>query len=132
MDCGTQSIKFSPAIGDEGEEVNINNISKNIKEEIQDVKENYAKFKASGKGHDRINQAGSVATSILGAVLKVIAVIIGVALVCVGIFALIALITSMFITNEFLGITPFGHGIPQYLDLFMSGTTFFWFWVAIG
>ncbi len=115
-----------------GEEVNISNISKNIKEEIQDVKENYEKFKASGKGRDRMNQAGSVASSILGAGLKIIAVIIGIGLVFLGIFAIIALFTSMFVTNEFLGISPFGHGIPQYLDLFLSGSTFFWFWIAIG
>ena len=115
-----------------GEEVNINNISKNIKEEIQDVKENYEKFKASGKGRDRMDQAGSVASSILSAGLKVIAVIIGIALVFAGIFAIIALVTSMFVTNEFLGVFPFGHRIPQYLDLFISGNTFFWFWIAIG
>jgi phage shock protein PspC (stress-responsive transcriptional regulator) len=115
-----------------GEEVNISNISKNIKEEIQEVKVNYEKYKATGKGREHLDQAGSVAASVLRAILKIVAVIIGIALVFAGIFAIIALITSLFITNEFLGITPFGHGIPQYIDLFMSGTSFFWFWIAIG
>ncbi len=118
-----------------GEEVNINNISKNIKEEIQDVKENYEKYKSSksyARGRERIDQAGGVAMSGIRAILKIIAVIIGIVLVFAGIFALIALITSMFVTNEFLGISPLGHGMPHYLDLFVSGNTLFWFWIGLG
>lgn len=115
-----------------GEEVNISNISKNIKEEIQDVKENYEKFKASGKGRERFSEAGNVISSILKAIVKVIVVIFGISLIAIGIFAIIALVTSLLITKEFFGIIPFGNGLPQYLDLLMSGTTFFWFWIAIG
>ncbi len=115
-----------------GEEVNITNISKNIKEEIQEVKENYEKFKSSGKGRERMSKAGNIITSILKAILKVAAVIFGVFLIAIGIFAIIALVTSLLITKEFIGITPLGQGLPQYLDLLMSGTNFFWFWIAIG
>ncbi len=117
-----------------GEEVNINNISKNIKEEIQEVKENYERYKTSKsytRGRDRVDQAGNVAMSGVRALLKILAVIIGIVLVFAGIFAIIALITSMFITNEFLGISPIGHGIPHYLDLFVSGNTLFWFWIGL-
>jgi phage shock protein PspC (stress-responsive transcriptional regulator) len=115
-----------------GEEVNISNISKNIKEEIQDVKDNYQKFRTSDRGRERMDQAGNVVTSVGMAILKIFVVIFGIVLITVGIFSLIALVTSMFITNEFLGIAPFGHGLPHYLDLFVSGSTLFWFWVAIG
>ena len=118
-----------------GEEVNINNISKNIKEEIQDVKENYEKYKSSKsyvRGRERMDQAGNVAMSGIRMVLKIIAVVVGIALVFAGIFAIIALVTSMFITNEFLGISPLGHGMPHYLDLFVSGNTLFWFWIGLG
>jgi phage shock protein PspC (stress-responsive transcriptional regulator) len=115
-----------------GEEVNINNISKNIKEEIQDVKENYDRFRANNKGRERMDQAGNVVLSVFRAILKIFVVIFGVILVIIGIFAIIALITSLFITNEFLGITPFGQGLPHYLDMFISSGTLFWFWIAIG
>ncbi len=115
-----------------GEEVNINNISKNIKEEIQDVKENYDKFRANGKGRERMEQAGNVLMSILRAILKIFVVIFGVILVAIGIFSIIALITSLFITNEFLGISPFSNSLPHYLDLFASGNTLFWFWTGLG
>ena len=115
-----------------GEEVNINNISKNIKEEIQDVKENYEKFRTNSRGRDRIDHAGNIFGSAFGAIIKIFAVIIGIALVFAGISAIIALVTSLFITNEFIGISPIGHGIPHYLDLFVSGNTLFWFWIGLG
>ena len=115
-----------------GEEVNISNISKNFKEEFQDVKENYEKFRSNNKGRERMDAAGNVVVSVLGAILKIFVVIFGVVLVAVGIFSIIALITSLFITNEFLGISPFSSGLPHYLDLFVSGSTLFWFWVGIG
>jgi len=115
-----------------GEEVNISNISKNIKEEIQDVKENYEKLKANNRVRGRMDQAGNVLMSVLRAILKIFLVFFGVILVFTGIFAIIALVTSLFVTNEFLGISPFGHGLPHYLDLFVSGNTLFWFWIGIG
>jgi phage shock protein PspC (stress-responsive transcriptional regulator) len=115
-----------------GEEVNINNISKNIKEEIQDVKDNYEKFKANNRGRERVDQAGNLLLSLFQTIVKIIVIVVGIALVFAGIFAIIALITSLFITNEFLGITPFSHGLPHYLDMFVSGNTLFWFWIGIG
>jgi len=115
-----------------GEEVNINNISKNIKEEVQDVKENYEKFRTNSRSRERMDHAGGILSSIFSAILKILAVIIGIALVFAGIFAIIALVTSLFITNEFIGITPLGNGLPHYLDLFANGNTLFWIWIGIG
>ncbi len=118
-----------------GEEVNINNISKSIKDEFQDVKESYRKFRTTGgysKGQERIHEVGSVFVQILRAVAKVLIVFIGGILVLAGIAAIFALIISLFVTNEFIGITPWGSGIPHYFDLLVDGQLLSWFWIAMG
>lgn len=118
-----------------GEEVNINNISKSIREEIQDVKENYKNFRTNQsyiRGRDRLNDAGNLVISVLLAILKICVVFIGIVLVLAGIFAIIALFTSLFVSSEFLGVSPFGHGIHNYSNLFVSGDTHSWFWIGIG
>src|SRR5665647_1233722 len=117
-----------------GEEVNINNISKTIKEEIQDVKENYQNFRASKsyiRSRERIDDAGNVAMSVLRAILKIIVVFFGIILVSIGIIAIIALFTSLFVSSEFIGITPFSNELPNYLGLFVSDGTLTWFWIGL-
>lgn len=117
-----------------GEEVNVNNISKSIKEEIQDVKDNYNKFRTSksySQGQERLSEAGNVLFSILRAALKIIIVVLGVILVIASIITIIALIVSLFITHEFIGISPFSSGFPFYLHLFMNGGIMSWFWIGI-
>ena len=118
-----------------GEEVNINNISKTIKEEIQDVKENYQNFRANKsyiRGREGLDEAGNVAMSALRAILKIFVVIFGIVLVIVGIFSIIALVTSLFVSHEFIGISPFSNGLPHYIDLFVNNGTLTWFWVGLG
>ena len=113
-----------------GEEVNISNISKNIKEEIQDVKDNYENFRANKsyiRGSERIDAAGNVLLSVIRAILKIFAVIFGIVLVAIGIFSLIALVTSLFISGEFIGISPFSNQMLHYFDLFVSSETISWF-----
>ncbi|HZK96305.1 MAG TPA: PspC domain-containing protein [Prolixibacteraceae bacterium] len=117
-----------------GEEVNINNISKTIKEEIQDVKENYQNFRASKsyiRSRERIDDAGNVALSVLRAIFKIIVVFFGIILVSIGIIAIIALFTSLFVSSEFIGITPFSNELPHYLGLFVSDGTLTWFWIGL-
>lgn len=117
-----------------GEEVNINNISKTIKDEIQDVKDNYQNFRANKsylRGRDGLGEAGNVFVSVIRAILKIFVVFFGVILLFVGIISIIALFASLFVSNEYIGISPFHNGLPNYLDLFVSGTTLFWFWVGV-
>jgi phage shock protein PspC (stress-responsive transcriptional regulator) len=118
-----------------GEEVNISNISKNIKEEIQDVKDNYENFRANKsyiRSRERIDEAGTVFISVVRAILKIFVVIFGIILISVGILLIIALITSLFVSGEFLGISPFNDGLPRYLDLFVGNGNLTWFWVGLG
>ncbi len=117
-----------------GEEVNINNISKSIKEEFQDVKDNYKRFRTSNsysKGEERVREVGNIFVQILGAVVKILVIVLGVVLVIAGITAVVALFGSLFITHEFIGITPWDAGMPHYLDLFVDGRVLTWFWLGI-
>ena len=117
-----------------GEEVNINNISKTIKEEIQDVKENYQNFRANKsyiRSRERLDDAGGIAMSVLRAIFKIIVVFFGIILVSIGIIAIIALFTSLFVSSEFIGITPFSNELPHYLGLFVSDGTLTWFWIGL-
>ncbi len=116
-----------------GEPVNINNISKNIKEEFQEVKEMANKIKSEKPYlREKAESLGNIFISIIKIALRVFAIIFGLIMVVVGMLAVIVLITSMLITDEFLGITPFGGDVTQYLNLFVSSTTLFWFWVGAG
>jgi len=117
-----------------GEEVNINNISKTIKEEIQDIKENYQNVRSNKsyvRSRERFDDAGSVVMSVLRAILKIIVVFFGIILVSIGIIAIIALFTSLFVSSEFIGITPFSNELPHYLGLFVSDGTLTWFWIGL-
>ena len=117
-----------------GAEVNISNISKTIKEEIQDVKDNYQNFRANKsyiRSRERLDDAGNVALSVIRAILKIIVVFFGIILVAIGIIAIIALFTSLFVSGEFIGITPFSNELPHYLGLFVSDGTLSWFWIGL-
>jgi phage shock protein PspC (stress-responsive transcriptional regulator) len=114
-----------------GEEVNVNNISKSIKEEIQDVKVNYDKFRKSksySKGQERLSDAGNVLLSILRAFAKIFVVFFGVVLVIISIALIIAFIVSLIAGHEFIGISPFS---TLYPHLFVNGGTLSWIWVGI-
>jgi hypothetical protein len=37
----------------------------------------------------------------------------------------------LFITQEFIGITPWSVGVPNYLDLFVDGKLLTWFWIGL-
>jgi phage shock protein PspC (stress-responsive transcriptional regulator) len=118
-----------------GEEVNISNISKTIKEEIQDVKENLQNFKANKsyvRGRERFDDAGNIALSGVAAIFKIFVVIFGIVLVVIGIFSIIALFTSLLVSGEFIGISPFSTHLPHYFDLFVNNGTLTWFWIGLG
>src|ERR1035437_10125200 len=117
-----------------GEEVNINNISKTIKEEIQDVKENYQNFRASksyARSRERFDDTGNAVSSVFRIILKIFAIIFGIVLVSIGVFSIIALVSSLYLSSQCIGISPFNHELPNYINLFVSGDTLSWFWVGL-
>jgi phage shock protein PspC (stress-responsive transcriptional regulator) len=117
-----------------GEEVNINNISKTVKEESQDGKDSYQNYKTAktySRSRERNDDGGSIIGSIIRGILKIILVFFGIILVSIGIIAILALVISIFASNELLGISPFSHEMPQYLNLFVNSDTLSWFWFGL-
>ncbi len=102
-----------------GEQVNVNSISKSVKEEIQEVKTSYDKFRKS----KTYSQGGDVLLSILRAAFKVITVVIGAFLILVGILLFISVISTAFIPEGFMPL--------NYLHLFASPHVMLWFWIGV-
>jgi hypothetical protein len=69
--------------------------------------------------------------SILRAILKIIVVFFGIILVTIGVALIIALFASLFISSEFIGMTPFNNELPHYLGLFVSDGSLTWFWIGL-
>ncbi|MCE1198418.1 MAG: PspC domain-containing protein, partial [Marinilabiliales bacterium] len=117
-----------------GEEVNIDNISKSIKEEIQDVKENFRNYRSNpyySRSRNGMNEVVSVIGTILTTFVKIILIVIGVIFLIIGAIALIALIGVLFASHEILSMTPFVHGF-NYTDLFfIHGSSLTWLWAGI-
>jgi len=118
-----------------GEDVNIDNIKKTIKDEFQDVKKNYQKFRNSPsyeRGREKVNEAGSVLGSVLRVILKVFLIIIGVGLIVGGLLTIIGLVGSLFVSNAFLGIVPWGsHMIPQFFHFYVGTDTLNWLMISV-
>lgn len=119
-----------------GEDVNIGNIQRSIKDEFQSVKDNYQKFRESPsyeKGQQRVAQFGSVVGSALRVILKAFVILVGVTLLIGGIIAIIGLIGSLLFSHSFLGFFPWESvqlsGILQFLP---DSSSLVWMWVAIG
>jgi phage shock protein PspC (stress-responsive transcriptional regulator) len=113
-----------------GEEVNITNISKSIKEEFQDVKQNYQSFRQS-KGREGINEVGNFFLALLKAVLKVAIVVIGALFVLISVITLISLILSFFVTSAVIGFLPWSGAFPHYFGMFMNGNILSWFSIGL-
>lgn len=103
-----------------GKEATVTNIAKSIKEEVNEVGENYNKFMntpSNERGQSRMNQFGDMVTSILRVVLRVIVLFFGVALLIGGIAALIGFVTSMAVGNSFLHGGPWHFGWNTDVDI---------------
>jgi phage shock protein PspC (stress-responsive transcriptional regulator) len=81
-----------------GQEATVKNIEKSIREEVNDVKESYQKFKKSNaytKGKKSMEGAGDVAYNVLKLVLKIAVIIIGILLIISGFLGLLGMISSL-------------------------------------
>jgi phage shock protein PspC (stress-responsive transcriptional regulator) len=113
-----------------GEEVNITNISKSIKEEFQDVKQNYHSFRQS-RGREGISEVGNDLVSLLKAILKVAVILIGAFFVIISIIVLVSLILSFFVTGAVVGFLPWSGAFPNYISMFMNGEILSWFSIGV-
>jgi phage shock protein PspC (stress-responsive transcriptional regulator) len=122
-----------------GEDVNIENIKKTIKDEFQDVKESYKRFRSSDsydKGRKKLDEIWVVLAAILRIALKVLIVIIGLGFIVAGAMAIISLIGSLFISHELWDFWPmWGHGrgsLPMVINLFSDSGNLLWLWISVG
>lgn len=92
-----------------GREATVKNIEKSIREEVNEVKESYKKFRESetySKGKKTMEGAGDVAYSGFKLILRIFVIVIGVILIISGFFGIVGLISSMIIGHSFVDGWP--------------------------
>jgi phage shock protein PspC (stress-responsive transcriptional regulator) len=117
-----------------GEEVNIDNISKSIKEEVQDVKENFRNYRSNPayvQSRSAAHDAGNALVSVLKVIGTILLVIIGIPFVFVGVVLLIVLFSLLFASSQVLSMTPFEGGIEHLNLIFSQGSTIGWIWAGL-
>ena len=116
-----------------GEAVNIDNISKTIKEEMQDVKENFRNYRSNpmyAQGRSGIQEVGNVFVSVLKVLGTILLVLIGLPFVIVGAVLLIVLFSLLFASHEMLNLTPL-NGFDHLSLFFTQGSTMTWIWIGL-
>ncbi len=117
-----------------GEAVNIDNISKSIKEEMHDVKENFRNYRSNPNyslGRSGMQEVGNVLVAILKVIGTILLVIIGIPFLIIGAVALIVLFSLLFASHEILSMTPFENGFDHLNLLFANGSTLNWIWLGL-
>ena len=117
-----------------GEEVNIDNISKSIKVEMQDVKENFRNYRSNPaymQSRSGVSEVGRVFLSVLKIIGTIILVIIGIPILFVGVILLIVLFSLLFASHQVLGVLPFSHGFNAMDFLYAPGATTTWFTIGL-
>ncbi|MCK9414172.1 MAG: PspC domain-containing protein [Prolixibacteraceae bacterium] len=117
-----------------GEEVNIDNISKSIKEEMQDVKENFRNYRshpAYTQGRSNVREVGDTLLSVLKILGTIILVIIGIPFLIVGAVCLIVLFALLFASHHIVGLMPLNNGFNFMEHLYTPGATLSWMTVGI-
>ena len=106
-----------------GQEATVKNIEKSIRDEVNDVKESYRKFKESdtyAKGKKSMEGAGDVTYNVFKLLLKIAVVIIGVLLVISGFFGILGLISSMVVGQSFVEGWPLVWGPDIHMPGFLN------------
>jgi phage shock protein PspC (stress-responsive transcriptional regulator) len=117
-----------------GEEVNIDNISKSIKEEMQDVKENFRNYRtnpAYTQSRSGMHEVGNALAAIFKVIGTILLVIIGIPFVIIGLVALVVLFSLLFASHQVLSMTPFEGGFDHLNLLFAQGSTLSWIWIGL-
>jgi phage shock protein PspC (stress-responsive transcriptional regulator) len=117
-----------------GEEVNIDNISKSIKEEMQDVKENFRNYRSHPayiQGRGNVRDLGDVLLSVLKVLGTILLVIIGIPFLFVGVICLIVLFALLFAGSHVIGFLPFHNGFNFMEHLSANGGSIPWMTVGI-
>ena len=107
-----------------GEKVNVSNIEKSIREELNDVKENFKKYKSS-ENYSNVKDTGNkflnLISTVFHGVFKFVLLAVGIALIFVGIILLIGFSGSFMIDDWGINNISF----PGFLNLFASEQSVF-------
>jgi phage shock protein PspC (stress-responsive transcriptional regulator) len=122
-----------------GQEATVKNIQKSIREEVDDVKESYRKFKKSdtyAKGKKSMEGAGEVTYSVFKLILKIAVIIIGVVLIISGFFGLLGMISSIVVGHSFVEGWPMIWGpeihFPDFFNYFVEPGAVTFGMIAVG
>ena len=114
-----------------GQEATVKNIEKSIKEEVNDVKESFKKFKDSEtyeKGRKTVDAAGDATYSLLKVLLRVAVIVIGVFLIVAGFLGLLGFILTSVVGHTFLSDLPMVWSpdvqVPGFLSHFVEPGVF--------
>ncbi len=118
-----------------GERVNLSNIERSIKEDLQDIKNNlkdiseetrdaFKKKKVSSHQHNAFQSFVLAIVSIFGVIFRIAAAIVGIVVILLGMILLTALITALFVGP--IGIhTPIDawlFSFPHFLDIIFTSS----------
>ncbi len=119
-----------------GEDINISNIERTIRDEYDAVKNKFKDFKNSSgyaKGKDRMHKAGDAAQSGLHLLLKLFVVIVGAVLIIIGVTSLVGMAIGMITTKTAL-VMPSWFGadnvFPTFVNYFISGGDMVWIFLT--
>ncbi len=110
-----------------GENVNISNIEKKIKEEFKDVKKNFRKIKKSrqyGDSKDALSEVIIVIGNIIHVFFRIVLSIIGISFAIAGIIVLIAITSSLIYNEGFLFFNQefINYGFHDILTVFAGSS----------
>ncbi|MBC8005044.1 MAG: PspC domain-containing protein, partial [Verrucomicrobia bacterium] len=103
-----------------GKEATVSNIEKSIREEVNEIGENYNRFMHTpdgDRGTTRMDRFGDVLGSVLRVVLRVAVLIFGAALIIIAISSLIGFITTMIMGHSFLHGGPWNFGWDSDINM---------------
>ncbi len=122
-----------------GQEATVKNIEKSIREEVNEVKESYQRFKKSdaySKGKKSMEGAGDVTYNVVKLVLKIAVIVIGVVFIVSGILGLLGMISSLAVGHSLVQGWPIIWGpeihFPDFFNYFLEPGTVTFGMIAIG
>jgi len=117
-----------------GEVVNVDSISKSIKEEMQEVKENFRNYRthpAYTQGRSNVRDIGDTLVSVLKVLGTILLVIIGIPFIFVGFILIIVLFSLLFASHQVFTMLPFTHGFNALDFLYTPGATLTWMTIGL-
>lgn len=122
-----------------GQEATVKNIEKSIREEVNEVKESYKKFKQSdtyARGRKSMEGAGDVAYNVAKLLLKIAVIFIGVVMIIIGFTGIVSMISTLAVGPAYVEGWPMMWGpnimMPDFLNHLVDPSTVTLALIALG